>query len=46
MVIVGDKDLENHTVSIRHRSGEDLGAMSLEDFSRPAQGRGGQQKKQ
>ena len=33
MVIVGDKDLENHTVSIRHRSGEDLGAMSLEDFS-------------
>ena len=33
MVIVGDKDIENHTVSIRHRSGEDLGAMSLEDFS-------------
>ena len=33
MVIVGDKDLENHTVSIRHRSGEDLGAMSLEDYS-------------
>ena len=33
MVIVGDKDIENHTVSIRHRSGEDLGAMSLEEFS-------------
>ena len=33
MVIVGDKDIENHTVSIRHRSGEDLGAMLLEDFS-------------
>ena len=33
MVIVGDKDIENHTVSIRHRSGEDLGAMRLEDFS-------------
>ena len=33
MVIVGDKDLENRTVSIRHRSGEDLGAMRLEDFS-------------
>ncbi len=33
MVIVGDKDVENNTVSIRHRSGEDLGAMSLADFS-------------
>ena len=33
MVIVGDKDIENNTVSIRHRSGEDLGAMRLEDFS-------------
>ena len=33
MVIVGDKDMENRTVSIRHRSGEDLGAMSLEEFS-------------
>ena len=33
MVIVGDKDMENHTVSIRHRSGEDLGAMSLEEFT-------------
>ena len=33
MVIVGDKDIENHTVSIRHRSGEDLGAMSLEEVS-------------
>lgn len=33
MVIVGDQDLENNTVSIRHRSGEDLGAMRLEAFS-------------
>ena len=33
MVIVGDKDMENHTVSIRHRSGEDLGAMSLDEFA-------------
>lgn len=32
MVIVGDKDIENNTVSIRHRSGDDLGAMSYEDF--------------
>ena len=32
MVVVGDKDMENHTVSIRHRTGEDLGAMSLDAF--------------
>ena len=32
MIIVGDKDIENNTVSIRHRSGADLGAMSYEDF--------------
>ena len=32
MVVVGDKDMENNTVSIRHRSGKDLGAMSQEDF--------------
>lgn len=32
MVIVGDKDMENNTVSIRHRSGADLGAMAYEDF--------------
>ena len=33
MVVVGDRDMENKTVSIRTRSGEDLGAMSLEAFS-------------
>jgi threonyl-tRNA synthetase len=33
MIIVGDKDVENHTVSIRHRSGADLGAMTFEEFS-------------
>lgn len=33
MIILGDKDIENKTVSVRHRSGEDLGAISLEDFS-------------
>ena len=33
MVVVGDKDMENNTVSIRHRTGEDLGAMSLDAFS-------------
>jgi len=32
MVVVGDRDMENGTVSPRYRSGEDLGAMSFEDF--------------
>ena len=33
MVVVGDRDMENGTVSVRHRSSEDLGAMSLEQFA-------------
>ena len=33
MLVLGDRDIENKTVSVRHRSGEDLGAMSLEAFS-------------
>ncbi len=33
MLVVGDKDMENHTVSPRHRSGKDLGAMRWEDFT-------------
>ena len=32
MLVVGDRDMENHTVSVRTRTGEDLGAMSMEDF--------------
>ncbi len=32
MVILGDKDMENGTVSVRHRSGEDLGAITLDAF--------------
>ena len=32
MIILGDKDIENNTVSVRHRSGEDLGAISLDEF--------------
>ncbi|MDO4607994.1 MAG: threonine--tRNA ligase [Clostridia bacterium] len=32
MIILGDKDIENKTVSVRHRSGEDLGAISIEEF--------------
>ncbi len=33
MLVVGDRDMENRTVSVRTRAGEDLGAMSLEEFS-------------
>ena len=32
MIILGDKDIENKTVSVRHRSGEDLGAISIDEF--------------
>ena len=33
MLVVGDRDMDALTVSARHRSGEDLGAMSLEAFA-------------
>ena len=33
MLVVGDRDMEAGTVSVRHRSEGDLGAMSLEQFS-------------
>ena len=33
MLVVGDRDMENGTVSPRHRTGEDLGGMSLEQFT-------------
>lgn len=32
MFIVGDKDIEAQTVSVRHRKNGDLGAMKLEEF--------------
>ncbi len=32
MLVVGDRDMENGTVSVRTRSGEDLGAMTMEAF--------------
>ena len=37
MIVVGDKDIENNTVSIRHRKEGDLGSMSLDDFIKLAQ---------
>ena len=32
-LIVGDKEAETGTVSVRSRSGEDLGSMSVEAFA-------------
>ena len=32
MLVVGERDIENGTVSVRTRGGEDLGAMKPEDF--------------
>ena len=32
-VVVGDKEMQAETVAVRTRSGEDLGAMSLDAFT-------------
>ena len=32
MLVIGDKELENNTVAVRTRSGEDLGSMSIADL--------------
>ena len=32
MLVVGDRDMENNTVSVRTRTGEDLGAMTMDEF--------------
>jgi len=32
MLVVGDRDMENGTVSVRTRTGEDLGAMTMAQF--------------
>ena len=31
LLVVGDREVENHTVAVRTRAGEDLGTMSLKD---------------
>lgn len=33
MVVVGDRDMENGTVSPRHRAEGDLGAMTMDEFT-------------
>lgn len=32
-IVIGDKEIEDNTVSVRKRNGEDLGAMSIEKFA-------------
>ena len=33
MLVVGDRDMENGTVSVRTRKGDDLGAMTPAEFT-------------
>ncbi|MCU7938674.1 MAG: threonine--tRNA ligase [gamma proteobacterium symbiont of Bathyaustriella thionipta] len=32
ILVVGDREIENNTIAVRTRNGEDLGAMSADDF--------------
>ena len=33
LLVVGDKEVENHTVAVRTRRGDDMGSMSIGDFA-------------
>jgi threonyl-tRNA synthetase len=33
MLVIGDREVENRTVAVRTRGGEDLGSMPLEAFA-------------
>jgi threonyl-tRNA synthetase len=33
LLVVGDREVETETVSVRSRAGKDLGSMSLNDFA-------------
>jgi threonyl-tRNA synthetase len=33
LLVIGDREVEQHSVAVRTRSGEDLGTMRLEDFA-------------
>jgi threonyl-tRNA synthetase len=33
MLVIGDRELETNTVAVRTRSGEDLGAMSIDEVA-------------
>jgi threonyl-tRNA synthetase len=34
LLVVGDREVENGTIAVRTRSGEDLGSMTVDDFAR------------
>ncbi len=34
LLVVGDREVENSTIAVRTRSGEDLGSMSVNDFAK------------
>ena len=34
LIVVGDREVENGEIAVRARNGDDLGCMSIEDFSR------------
>ena len=38
LLVIGDKEVENQQVAVRTRSGEDLGAMSLDAFANKLRG--------
>ncbi|NND61136.1 MAG: threonine--tRNA ligase [Gammaproteobacteria bacterium] len=33
LLVIGDREVDNHHVAVRTRSGEDLGSMSVDDFA-------------
>ena len=33
LIVVGDREVENGEIAVRARNGDDLGSMSIEDFS-------------
>jgi threonyl-tRNA synthetase len=33
MLVIGDREVEERTVAVRTRTGEDLGSMSIEAFA-------------
>ena len=33
LLVAGDREMENHSVAVRSRSGEDLGTMTLDEFA-------------
>jgi threonyl-tRNA synthetase len=32
MIIIGNREMENNSISVRQRDGQDLGSLKLDDF--------------